>query len=70
MSNMTKANVKRGFICFENRHYFSIKLRDITKPVLIEPISREEIKVFDMGGAFICTAEIDENKRAAFPFSL
>lgn len=70
MNNIAGTNVKRGFIRFENRDYFSIHLADITEPVLVEPVSREQVKVFDMGGAFLCTADIDENKRATFPFNL
>ena len=70
MNNTVKQNVQRGFIHLENRAYFSIHLMDIKEPVLVEPVSHEQIKVFDMSGAFICTANIDENKRTPFPFNL
>lgn len=68
--NNIQRNAHRGVIQFKGRRYFALALLDVTEPVLIKPISQEEIMVFDMSGAFICTAEIDENKRATFPVNL
>lgn len=66
--NLVIKETMNGEILVNGKRYFAVELGDFHhKNVVIEMVSKQQVKVFDESGAFICTAELDECRTMPFP---
>ncbi|WP_419851896.1 Mu transposase C-terminal domain-containing protein [Actinobacillus pleuropneumoniae] len=65
--NAVQRVTKYGEVSVNNVRYFACELADFhNQEVFVQVSSEDCVKVFDVSGAFICTAEKNMPKRAEF----